>query len=58
VPASRTETLAEKELEAFCRQHLESFKVPSNFHFHQSLPKSPLGKVLRQALRTAVMNAA
>ena len=34
----------ERDLESHCRNSLESFKVPSQFHFQQSLPKSPLGK--------------
>jgi long-chain acyl-CoA synthetase len=57
VPASKGEAPA--DLEAYCRKHLESFKVPSHFHFHQSLPKSSVGKILRQALRTTTtMNMA
>jgi long-chain acyl-CoA synthetase len=58
VPAGKNDAPADKDLEAHCRKHLEAFKVPSHFHFHQSLPKSPLGKILRQSLRTTTMNMA
>jgi acyl-coenzyme A synthetase/AMP-(fatty) acid ligase len=51
VPVSKGEAPGERELEAHCRGYLESFKVPAHFHFQHSLPKSSVGKILRQALR-------
>ncbi len=33
------------------RQRLADFKVPRHWHFRESLPKSPLGKVLKPKLR-------
>ena len=44
-------TLSEKELAGFVRAQVSSFKVPSRFHFVDSLPKSLVGKVLKKELR-------
>lgn len=35
-----------------CRAHLAAYKVPRSIVFCDSLPRSPLGKVLRRALRS------
>jgi long-chain acyl-CoA synthetase len=40
----------EQELRHFCRERLEGYKVPRGFDFHDALPHSFLGKVLRQRL--------
>jgi len=45
------ETVTEKELRDFCRQHLAPYKVPSRVQFRAELPKTMVGKVLRRALR-------
>jgi long-chain acyl-CoA synthetase len=34
-----------------CRGHLASYKVPKQVEFRSDLPKTPIGKVLRRALR-------
>lgn len=39
------------DLRAFLRQRLAAHKIPRQFEVRRSLPKSPTGKVLRQALR-------
>ncbi len=39
------------ELTGFCRERLAKYKVPSQFEFAESLPKSGVGKVLRRMLR-------
>lgn len=44
-------TLTEEELRVFCRQSLTPYKVPKQVVFRDTLPKSPVGKVLRKALR-------
>ncbi len=43
--------LTEKELKAFCRQHLAGFKVPREIHFRDALPKGGTGKILKAELR-------
>lgn len=42
------------ELGEFCRQRLASFKKPDVFHFAASLPRNPLGKILKTELRAAL----
>lgn len=39
-----------EELRRFCRERLASPKVPRSFEFRDSLPHSPLEKVLRTQL--------
>ncbi|TAK32235.1 MAG: hypothetical protein EPO21_15480 [Chloroflexota bacterium] len=43
--------LSAEELIAFCRERLASYKKPSIVEFVAELPRSPLGKVLKVALR-------
>ncbi len=43
--------LTERELAEFCRSRLASFKRPEHIEFIDSLPKNPLGKILRKDLR-------
>lgn len=38
----------EKELQAFCRQHLADFKVPSKLFIVDAIPRTPTGKVQRR----------
>jgi acyl-CoA synthetase (AMP-forming)/AMP-acid ligase II len=47
---TRTPTSAQ-ELDAHCRAHLASFKVPKAYHFLEQLPRNPSGKVLKRDLR-------
>ncbi len=42
--------LAEKELQAYCREKLAAYKVPKVIEFRESLPKSTVGKILRREL--------
>lgn len=37
-------------LEAFCREHLAPYKVPSDFHLVEDLPRNEVGKVLKAEL--------
>ena len=39
------------ELRALCRQHLAAYEVPATFEFLDAIPRSPLGKVLKNVLR-------
>ncbi len=40
-----------EELHKFARESLTSYKLPKRYEFRESLPKSPVGKVLRRVLR-------
>lgn len=40
-----------EELHKFARESLTSYKTPRHYEFRDSLPKSPVGKVLRRVLR-------
>jgi acyl-CoA synthetase (AMP-forming)/AMP-acid ligase II len=41
----------EKELLAFCRARLASFKLPQSIEIRESLPKGGTGKFLKSELR-------
>jgi long-chain acyl-CoA synthetase len=47
----RDPALDEKALLAHCAQHLAPYKRPQKVFFRDTLPKSPIGKVLRRELR-------
>lgn len=47
----RDQSLTEKDVIGYCRDHLTSYKVPKTVCFLDELPKSPVGKVLRRELR-------
>jgi acyl-CoA synthetase (AMP-forming)/AMP-acid ligase II len=36
---------------AFARERLAGYKVPKSIHFIAEVPKSPVGKLLRRAVR-------
>jgi len=43
--------LGVEELLAHCRENLTGYKVPKHIEFRDTLPKSPVGKILRRELR-------
>ncbi|HMK70438.1 MAG TPA: AMP-binding protein [Xanthobacteraceae bacterium] len=43
--------LTADDLITYCRNHLTGYKVPRHVEFRSELPRSPIGKVLRRALR-------
>ena len=45
------EEVTSKELIAFCRKNLASYKKPRSVEFFDDLPKSPTGKILKRELR-------
>ena len=45
------ESLKEKEIIAYCKEKLESFKVPKEVEFRDSLPKTTSGKIEKRSLR-------
>ena len=55
VPAAfvvrRDPTLTEAELAAYCAEQLTAYKRPKRIVFRDMLPKTPVGKILRRALR-------
>lgn len=44
--------LTEEQVRDWCKQNLTGYKVPKRVKFVEELPKTPVGKVLRRALRT------
>jgi len=40
-----------EDVRAYCHQHLTGYKVPKFVEFRDSLPKSPVGKILHRELR-------
>lgn len=56
-PTTKGALLTERELKAYCRNFLQSYKVPVHFHFQPSLPKSADGQIARQALKVAAQGA-
>ncbi len=47
----RDASLTEQELRAYCAEQLTAYKRPTRYEFRAALPKTPVGKVLRRALR-------
>lgn len=47
----RDPTLTEATVTAHCRASLTGYKVPHQVEFRDTLPKSPVGKILRRELR-------
>jgi long-chain acyl-CoA synthetase len=41
----------EKDLIAFCKEHIASYKTPKSVEFVDSLPKNPQGKILKKDIR-------
>jgi len=51
VVPKKGEVPSEQEIIDHCRQHLASYKKPTAVAFVDSLPKSPIGKVMKNVLR-------
>ena len=47
-------TLTDAELIAHCRQFLTGYKTPRHVEFRDTLPRTPIGKILRRELREKV----
>ncbi len=45
------ETLTEREVRDFCKQHLAAYKLPKYIEFRPSLPKSATQKIMKRDLR-------
>jgi long-chain acyl-CoA synthetase len=48
---ARDRNLTGESLKQYCREYLTAYKVPRQFEFRDTLPKSSVGKILRRALR-------
>jgi long-chain acyl-CoA synthetase len=44
--------LSLEDLRSFCKDNLASYKIPKLIEYRQSLPRSPVGKILRRELRS------
>ncbi len=51
VVARRGSDLTLESLDAFCRERLATYKIPSSYEFVDELPKTPSGKILKRVLR-------
>jgi long-chain acyl-CoA synthetase len=47
----KDETLDKDEIVEFCKAQLTGYKRPQHVEFRDSLPKTPVGKILRRELR-------
>src|SRR5262249_39426300 len=50
--------LTAEELEAYCRAHLATYKLPHRIEFVPDLPKSATGKILKRVLRDRAVQTA
>lgn len=55
VVAAQDAALTEGEILAWCRRFLVGYKVPRRIAFRASLPKSPVGKILRRLVREEML---
>ncbi|MDH3256697.1 MAG: AMP-binding protein [Nitrospinota bacterium] len=47
----------ESELKKYCQEKLPPFSIPDRFQFYETLPKNPVGKILKTQLREEVQAA-
>ena len=47
-------SLTQDELQAYCRENFTGYKMPRHYVFRDSLPMTPVGKILRRELRDTV----
>ena len=45
------EKMTDKEVIAYCREHLAGYKCPKSVDFAESIPMTPTGKLLKRELR-------
>lgn len=45
------ESLSEKEVIAYCKEHLAGYKCPKTVDFWETLPLNPMGKILKREIR-------
>jgi long-chain acyl-CoA synthetase len=54
VVVRKDEKLTDAEIIAHCRLYLTGYKTPRHVEFRDSLPRTPIGKILRRELREKV----
>ena len=54
VVVRKDETLTDDEIIAHCRQFLTGYKTPRHVVFRDTLPRTPIGKIMRRELREKV----
>ena len=54
VVVRKDEKLTDVEIIAHCRLYLTGYKTPRHVEFRESLPRTPIGKILRRELREKV----
>lgn len=51
IAVQENETLTEREVREYCKEHLAGYKVPKEIEFRPSLPKTSTGKIMKRSLR-------
>ena len=51
VVVKKDPALTEAAVLAYCKEHMTGYKRPRSVEFRTELPKTPVGKILRRALR-------
>lgn len=54
VQAARNTTLDASTLDTWCRERIANYKVPKTFEFRPELPRLPIGKIDKQALKREI----
>jgi malonyl-CoA/methylmalonyl-CoA synthetase len=52
VVAQRGSILTEREIQAYCKEHLHNWKCPKQIVFVDELPKNRMGKILKEEVRS------
>lgn len=54
VALKKAGALQENDLKEYCRGKLPAFMLPDHFRFYETLPKNPVGKILKTQLRQEI----
>jgi len=57
VVLKESETLSAADLTTFCAEHLAPFRVPEEILFERELPKTSVGKIQKNLIRSALIEA-
>ena len=56
VVPKKDQTITSQELSNFCKTKIGKYKIPKDYYFLESLPKTPLGKTLKANLKENLLN--